>query len=144
MTTIFDDSSKEMACRELLKNGIHQAHVKYMANDLFVTFCLKRCFSLPFNLHSPIHQYLIDEIYNAIRGEPSNSRSITFSMAHGRTNSEKVQFIYSTLIKLFTINNGCTKHIGLDNSKQQQTNKMHSSNLELPAFKFNSTTSNDG
>ncbi|MEB5666465.1 MULTISPECIES: hypothetical protein [Aeromonas] len=104
MTTIFDDSSKEMACRELLKNGIHQAHVKYMANDLFVTFCLKRCFSLPFNLHSPIHQYLIDEIYNAIRGEPSNSRSITFSMAHGRTNSEKVQFIYSTLIKLFTIN----------------------------------------
>jgi len=105
MTTIFDDSSKEMACRELLKNGIHQAHVKYMANDLFVTFCLKRCFSLPFNIHSPIHQYLIDEINHAVKGEPFNNRSMTFSLPPECTNSEKFQLIYSTLIKLFTLNN---------------------------------------
>ena len=62
MTTIFDDNSKELACNELLKNGIHQSLVKYMNNPLFVTFCLKRCFDIRITLHSYIHQNLIDEI----------------------------------------------------------------------------------
>ena len=105
MTTIFDDSTKEMACKELLKNGIHQSHVKYMGNDLFVTFCLKKCFSLSLNLHSPIHQYLIDKIYHTVRGEPVSNQFIVFSLNPSCTVSEKVQFIYSTLIKLFTLNN---------------------------------------
>ncbi len=104
MTAIFDDNSKELACNELLKNGIHQSLVKYMNNPLFVTFCLKRCFDIRITLHSHIHQNLIDEIYSVVKGEPFNNTSIRFYPGDNNSTNESFQNIYNTLIKLFSIN----------------------------------------
>lgn len=105
MTTIFDESTKELSCKELLNHGIHQSQVKYMDNPLFVTFCLKKCFGLSIVLHSQIHQYLINEIHHTIKGEPLENNLMIFWVAPGKSIGENFKFIYNALIKLFTLNN---------------------------------------